>query len=150
MFSLTRKTDYALLAMTRLADEGGLLSAREIAAQFGLSQALLMNVLKQLSGAGILNSVRGARGGYVLSRSAEEITIAELVEAIEGPLRLAPCVESSTYPKKHHTCDVAHRCPIQSQLSWLHGKLWNVFEGTTLAELADAGHAMTARKDAGK
>ncbi|NQU76949.1 MAG: Rrf2 family transcriptional regulator, partial [Planctomycetes bacterium] len=75
MLSLTRKTDYALLALTHLAAEpAAVISAREMAEQYCLSQPLLMNVLKQLSASGLVSSVRGARGGYTLAKSAEQIT----------------------------------------------------------------------------
>ena len=131
MLSLTRKTDYALLALGRLAGEPGqVLSAREIAEQFGVSLPLLMNVLKQLSSA--VQSIRGARGGYVLARPAEDISLAELIDATEGPARLAPCVGTQA---KEDCCDLGQDCPVHGSLSWLHVKLQGFLQNITLAEM---------------
>lgn len=86
MLSLTRKADYALVAAVylarRQAEGGGPVSAREIAEQFDLPRPLLMNVLKQLAGAGLLRSVRGANGGYGLVVPADRLTVLQLVEAV--------------------------------------------------------------------
>ncbi|MEX1015892.1 MAG: Rrf2 family transcriptional regulator [Phycisphaeraceae bacterium] len=86
MLSLTRKADYALvatvyLARRRAAAEGPV-SAREIAEQFDLPLALLMNVLKQLAGAGLLRSTRGVTGGYELAVEAEAVSVLDVVEAV--------------------------------------------------------------------
>ena len=70
-FSLTRKSDYALLALSRLDLEGpdaSPVSARHIADAYDLPLPIMMNVLKDLAGAGLVNSKRGATGGYYLSR----------------------------------------------------------------------------------
>ena len=136
MISLTRKTDYALLALTRLASQpGSVVSAREIAAQYGVSLPLLMNVLKQLAGCGMVTSVRGAHGGYVLARPAEEITLAELIDAIEGPVRLAPCVNGTAERSPLDMCQGTVNCPIHLPLSRLQQRLEAFFEGITLDEL---------------
>jgi len=142
MLSLTRKTDYALLALSHLAGEPGtIVSAREIAARFGVSRSLLMNVLKLLSASGFVNSVRGARGGYVLSRPAEEITLVALIDAIEGPVRLAPCIGGGG---EGPTCNVEDNCPLQGPLNWLHLRLRDFFENVTLAEMAAVNDSVPA------
>ncbi|KKK99134.1 hypothetical protein LCGC14_2635800, partial [marine sediment metagenome] len=94
MLNMTKKTGYGLIAMTHLASlgDGELACARKISEQFGLPTSLMMNVLKQLSAAGFVESVRGARGGYRLAKHPEDISLADLVEALEGPVRLAECV----------------------------------------------------------
>lgn len=147
MLSLTRKTDYALLALTSLAVKpGNVLSAREIAAQYGVSLPLLMNVLKQLAGCGMVTSVRGARGGYVLARPADQITLAELIDAIEGPVRLAPCVNGAAGRSAYDICQSGGSCPIHRPLSRLQTRLEGFFAGITLDELvcAQAGAAAGA------
>ena len=90
MLTLTRKTDYALIALSHLAaNQGRIVSAREIAGKYRVPLALLMNLLKLCAAAGLVESVRGARGGYRLGKPPEKITLVELVEAIEGPLKLS-------------------------------------------------------------
>ena len=145
MLSLTRKTDYALLALTHLADEPGrVVSAREIAERVGVSLPLLMIVLKQLASASLVNSVRGARGGYVLARPPDEITLAELIDATEGPMRLAPCVAAHSDDSVRAGCDSEANCPMYAPFIWLHGRLRGFFEGITLAELVAADPAATS------
>ena len=96
MLSLTKKTDYAVIAMCHLAlAPQRVASAREIARSFGMPLSLLMNILKRLCVAGLVRSVRGAQGGYALARPAGQITLADLVVALEGPVRLANCVNGS-------------------------------------------------------
>ncbi len=140
MLSLTRKTDYALMAVTYLAGRPkAVVSAREMSDRFGVSKPLLMNVLKQLSAAGMVDSVRGAHGGYTLAESAEEISLARLLDTIEGPVRLAPCVGGHVGDEGFGGCDASDRCPIQGPLAWLHNRLRDFFDDISLAELAAAG-----------
>jgi Rrf2 family protein len=91
VFALTRKTDYALIAMTSMAKDHGLVSARGLAIRLNLPLPVLRNVLKQLSQGGLINSSRGQHGGYQLARPADRITLVDLIEAIEGPLHLVMC-----------------------------------------------------------
>ena len=103
MLSLTRKSDYALVALSYLGQQHALaqetpVSARRIADQFGLPLPLLMNILKALSHAGLVTSTRGPQGGYVLSQSPEEISILDVVNAIEGPVRVALCAPAIHHP----------------------------------------------------
>src|SRR5437773_8437813 len=93
MSLMNRKVDYGLLILTYLYEnsEGG--CAREIAARFGLSRAFVANILKELCQQEFVTSHRGVKGGYILARPTEEISLAELLEALEEPMRLAPCSE---------------------------------------------------------
>ncbi len=76
MLTLTRKTEYGLIAMCHLARIGRkVVSARDIAEEHNVPLALLMNVLKKLNRAGLVNSVRGARGGYVLNSEPGQVRI---------------------------------------------------------------------------
>ena len=117
-FSLTRKTDYALVALARLADEAGgaqkPLSARQIAEQYGLPLPLLMNVLKELHKANIVCSRRGPSGGYMLCcHDPAEVTMLQIIEALEGPVKVALCCEDEESPGDEPcvACRVLARCP---------------------------------------
>ncbi|TWT45770.1 HTH-type transcriptional regulator IscR [Phycisphaerae bacterium RAS1] len=140
MLSLTRKSEYALIAVCHLARaESRVVSAREIAAQHHVPLPLLMNVLKVLGQAGIINSVRGARGGYSLSTPAEALTLSELIEAVEGPVRLVRCGP----PHEAHAdgaCDLSGRCLIKQPVLRIHEELRRFLAGITLAEIAFDEH----------
>lgn len=115
MLALTKKTGYALAAMTHLVGlgDGQVASARQIARCSGAPRSLLMSVLKELSAAGYLESVRGARGGYRLKARPEEINLAELVATMEGPIRHSTCLAGGPAPgQKDGKCERVDRCPV--------------------------------------
>ena len=125
--------------MTHLAKlgPGEVISAREIADLFGVPASLLMNVLKELSAAGYVDSVRGVHGGYRLARRPEEITLADLVTALEGPIRLAACLTAATDEDK--VCSIAEMasCPIADPVHRVQRRLNDFLKKVTLAELAE-------------
>ena len=139
MLALTKKTGYGLIAMTHLAGlgEGEFQSAREIAERFGAPTALTMNVLKELAAAGFLESARGAHGGYRLARRPEEISLADLVGALEGPVRLAECVTDAADDDRECTCVIMARCPIADPVHRVQRKLRDFLSKVTLAEILD-------------
>ena len=137
MLNLNKKTGYALVAMTHLAGlpDGHVASAREVAEKFGIPQSLLMNVMKELSAAGYTESVRGARGGYRLARRPEQITLADLIEVLEGPVRLAECVTGESGDVME--CRLMDRCPIADPVHRVQRKLNDFLRKVTLAEIAE-------------
>ena len=92
MLQLTKRTEYGLIALIHLADrDGEVVSVREIGEQYPVPRRLLAEVLKDLCNAGMLDSQRGAAGGYRLARPAEQITLGEVVAALEGEPALTSC-----------------------------------------------------------
>ncbi len=105
-----------------------------------MRSGLLMNVLKDLNRSGLINSVRGSQGGYRLARPLENITLAQLIEALQGPPRLVPCAgEKAT----NQPCDLAEHCPVSSPVRKVHLKLIDFFHNIKLAELLEVGPAET-------
>lgn len=85
------ETDYAVRIVDCLAREGGRLDAGEISARTGVTTGFSLKILRKLAGAEIVKSFRGAKGGYVLARHPEEITLKEVIEVIGGPIAIAKC-----------------------------------------------------------
>ena len=142
MLALTKKTCYGLVALLHLARRaGGLISAREIAEQSGVPPALLMNVMKELAAAGYLESVRGARGGYRFALRPDEINLADMIAALEGPIRMADCVLDDSAGKADHTCEAMDSCPIADPVHRVHRKLRDFLKNVTLAEILDSAGA---------
>jgi Rrf2 family protein len=137
MLAMTKKTGYGLIAMSHLASHasGQPVSAREIAGQYGIPVSLLMNVLKDLSAAGLVESVRGARGGYRLCCETHRVSLIDLIEAIEGPFRLAECITSHREDAGELSCPVAVRCPISDPVHRVHDRIHQLLENVSLAEL---------------
>lgn len=135
MLSLTKKTEYALIALCHLArTEESVVSARDIAAKYGVPLPLLMNVLKTLHQSGQVQSARGAHGGYRLAMPADQIKLVDLVEAIDGPVRLVRCV--TPLPAGEEGCELTRTCPIRRPVNRLHEQLRNFLAGVTIADLA--------------
>jgi Rrf2 family protein len=132
MLSITKKAGYGLVAMTHLATlrDGQVASAREIAELFGVPSSLLMNVLKELSAAGFVQSTRGARGGYRLSHDPAEITMADIVTALEGPIRFADC--TGVDPKG---CRMVEKCPIAVPVRQVSKRIREVLDEVRLKDM---------------
>ncbi len=133
---LTRKTDYALLALASMARaEDEAISARALADAVELPLPVLRNLLKLLACQGLLRSTRGTKGGYQLARPAREISIAAVVEAVEGPIRLLTCC-SGPDGSPSEACRLEDTCAIRDNVRRVHGSLLRHLQEVTLAELA--------------
>ena len=137
MLSLTRKADYALVALAYLGhrheQQIGPASARFIADEYKLPLPLLMNILKELASSNLLTSTRGAAGGYMLAKPPAEISILQIIEVIEGPLRVTLCSDEDA--PKDKPCDVEPNCPIRKPIRRLHRKLATFLKEMSLADL---------------
>jgi Rrf2 family protein len=93
MLRLSKKADYALIAMKHLAlhSDRGAASAREIAEQYDIPIELMAKVLQRLVRRGLLASHHGTRGGYQLARRPTQISVADVIQAIEGPVSVTAC-----------------------------------------------------------
>ena len=114
MIRLSKLTDYAIVLMVQSARSGGTRTARQLAEETRLPLPTVGKVLKVLSRHEFLISTRGVRGGYALGRAAEDICMAELIEALEGPIALTEC---SSAPSESGCSHEAH-CPTRQP--WLH------------------------------
>ena len=135
MLQLTKKTDYAILALSFLAqrpDEK--CAAREIAEQFNVPSALLMNVLKTLCQGELVRSIRGAKGGYVLAREANSISLADIITVIEGPVAFVQCATKTKDGKG--PCDLAGTCPVSRPVRKVHKQLSEFLRNVSLAQIA--------------
>jgi Rrf2 family protein len=107
---ITRQADYAVRAVMHLArlGPGVRASTAQIAAEQKIPPTFLAKIVSQLSSAGILRATRGARGGVTLARPAGEISMLEIVEAIDGPVLLNECVRNPS------ACPLGEQCVVQS------------------------------------
>jgi FeS assembly SUF system regulator len=106
MIRITRQTDYGILLLSRMAGAppGTIHTVRDLAGGSGISMPMASKILKPLAREGILDSHRGIKGGYSLARPAEEITVREIIEVLEGPLRITTCVSNPGSCEQEETC----------------------------------------------
>ena len=132
MSLMSRKVDYALLILSFLdrQREGG--CAREIADRYDLSKGFVANILKELCQKGFVASHRGVKGGYAMRRPAEDISLADLMEALDEAFHLAEC----THPAdSSRVCTIAAVCPVKGAIAEVHGRIRELLRGVTLAEV---------------
>jgi|SRR6187397_702908 Rrf2 family protein len=135
MIQLTKRTEYGLIALVHMADLGGrFVSVREISERYRIPRRLLAEVLKDLCHAKVVESHRGANGGYSLASSPDELALSEIVGALEGRPLLTSC-ESSLAASHHVECDLVPICPIRSPLHRIRENLWQLMQRTTLRSL---------------
>jgi len=132
MIQLSTKGRYGTRAMLELAlnDGNGHMLLREIAERQGISVKYLEQIMPALKSAGLVNSSRGASGGYSLAKPPEEITVKEIVEALEGPLKLVDCVGDPGL------CQEAGQCVTRDLWDEVSISISKLLESRTLADLA--------------
>jgi Rrf2 family protein len=132
MLRLSKKTDYALLAMRHLAanSDRGAVSARELAENYDIPPELLAKVLQKLVRARLLESHQGLRGGYALARPASGMSVADVIQAIDGPLMVTACSEDD------HSCGQYAKCNIRDPLWRIKDRILATLAATSVAELA--------------
>lgn len=132
MLGLTKKTDYALLALSYLArgESGQVVRTKTIAEQFDIPSELLAKILQKLARSGMLTSTPGPTGGYVLARSADEITIGGVVRAVEGSPALTQCLKSVD-----NECEQRGKCTIRGPLERVNARVFQMLDRTTLTEI---------------
>ena len=143
---LSQKARYALHALIVLAEHGGRepMMIADIAEEAQVPRKFLEQILLSLKRRGIVQSVRGRAGGYRLGRSAKEISFADVIREIDGPLALSPCVSVTAYHKCPDGVDEA-TCAIRKVLLAARDATADVLESRTLAQaVAGARRARSA------
>jgi FeS assembly SUF system regulator len=132
MIRLSRMADYGVVVMTFMAwRHHETQTSHQVATGTGLSEATVGKLLKVFARQNLLDSHRGAHGGYELMRKPEDISVAEIVQAIEGPIALTLCVDD--HPGR---CDVEALCPMRGGWNQINSALREAFEGVSLAAMA--------------
>jgi Rrf2 family protein len=132
MLRLSKKADYALLAIRHLAAhvDGGAVSARELAETYDIPAELLAKVLQTLVRSRLLESHQGTRGGYGLGRPAAAMSVADVIQAIDGPLTVTACSDVD------HSCDQFAKCNIRDPLWRIKDRIVSALAATSVADLA--------------
>lgn len=137
MLALSRKSDYALVALAELAAmEGAKCSAAGIAHATDSPESFIRNVMKDLARAELLFSERGPFGGYRLARDPDRISVLEVVEAVDGPISLVRCCKQNESPQTHG-CIHSPRCRIQQGMRLMHEGVLDVLRAVSISDLID-------------
>src|SRR5208283_5329049 len=128
---MSRKVDYARLILSHLYSKPGGACAREVADRFQLSRAFVANILKELCHKGFVASHRGVKGGYIVQRPVAQVSLAELLDALDDPFHLAEC----TRLPPDCGCNVATICPVREPIAEVHRRIRDLLVNVKLAEV---------------
>ena len=136
MLRLSKLTDYAVVVLTRLArggaaPSGPVQTALSLAGDTGIAEPTVAKVLKTLAQAGLVEGVRGPRGGYRLTRPLASMPLSEVIVAIDGPIALTACVDGGT-----GMCEAEAICPVRGRWDPVNEAIRRALSGITLADLA--------------
>ena len=136
MLRLSKLTDYAVVVLSRLGEAGEGPTARVqtapgLAAATGISEPTVAKVLKILGQVGLVDSVRGAHGGYRLTRPLAALPLSEVIVAFDGPIALTACVDGGS-----GSCDAEAICPVRGRWDPVNDAIRRALSGITIADLA--------------
>ena len=129
---LSNLADYAVVLMSAAARHcgGARMNATTLAAETGIPLPTAQKLVSRLSGAGLLESSRGTGGGVRLSRPPATITLADVVEAVEGPIAMTACAEMGA-----HDCNLERDCRIRPHMNVANNAIRQALAGVTIASL---------------
>jgi Rrf2 family protein len=132
MFRFTKRADYGLMAVHFIAEHGdeGAVSAKRIAEEFHIPAERLAKILQRLAKKQLIASHNGPKGGYVLTRTPGEITVGQVVRALEGPLRIVSCMSETD------DCPQFSRCNLRRPVQKIQTSISYLLDTMTMAELA--------------
>ncbi len=138
---LSKKTEYALRALFAIArtsnrPAGGSWRIEQVSRQENIPVKFLEQILLSLRHAGLLASKRGVGGGYRLARAASDITVGEVIRALDGPLTPLPCA-SPEARRERCTCPDERTCPVRFLMTEVQTQLESMFDGRTLADVLE-------------
>ncbi len=131
MLRITKLTDYAVLVLSDMVEtDGEAHAARDVAVSTRIPQPTVSKVLKVLARAGLVESERGKNGGYRLARPAEAISVAEIVDAVEGPIAVTECSDTG-----RSCCGLEGGCPTERNWIRINDAIRQALRGITLADM---------------
>ncbi|MDP7242135.1 MAG: SUF system Fe-S cluster assembly regulator [Rhodospirillales bacterium] len=131
MIRLNKMTDYAVVLMTELALSGEIVASADLARKTTIPQPTVAKLLKVLTQGRLTVAHRGRAGGYGLGRTAEDISVAQIIEAVEGPLAVAACIDGT-----HDNCEYEQTCPMNGRWEMVNTVIHRALNEVSLAEMA--------------
>lgn len=131
MLRFTKRADYGLMAIHYIAihESLGPVSAKRISEQFNIPSELLAKILQRLAKRGLIASQNGPKGGYVLAQRSTQVTVGDVIRALEGPVRIVSCLEESS------DCPQLTRCNLRRPVQKLQVAITQMLDSMSLAEL---------------
>jgi Rrf2 family protein len=132
MLKLSKKTDYALMAIQYMASGGSdrVVNTKEIAEEYSIPGELLAKVLQKLGKKGLITSQNGPKGGYILAKSASDISVLSVIQAIEGNVGITEC-----YHNENSHCLQMSRCNIRTPMRNIQNSIYSLLESMSIEDM---------------
>ena len=131
MIRLNKMTDYAVVLMTELALSGEVMTSADLSRRTTIPQPTVAKLLKVLAHGRLTVAHRGRTGGYGLGRRAEDVSIAQIIEVVDGPLAVTACIDGA-----HDNCEYEQTCPMNGRWEMVNTVIRRALNGVSLAEMA--------------
>lgn len=129
---ITQETDYAFRIVRYLAEnEGNVIGAPQIAENEGVTKRFTLRILRKLNLAGITDAKRGSKGGYYLKKPKEDITLYDILIAIDGPIVINRCLQKDSFCSKNKSGNVGN-CKFHGTLAKIQSNIIKMFENETI------------------
>ena len=134
MIKVSRMADYAILLVCKMSnDENKVYSSQELSIITSLKITTISKILTKLTKANVTDSIRGVSGGYKLTMQAEDISVGNIIDIIDGKVALTVCVEEA----ENHNCDLVSLCPSQSNWQIINNTVREALNSVRIAEMAN-------------
>jgi len=133
MLKLSKKVDYGLMAISHIAfceDEKKIVNTKRIAEEYRIPVELLAKILQKMAKGGLITSLNGPKGGYVLARPPRDITVGQVVNAIEGPIELVHC-----YRENETDCQQLSKCSVRKPIRRIQDSIARLLDSITIEEI---------------
>ncbi len=132
MIKLTKLADYAVILMCQMSHSDGRVSAQDLATSTGIPVPTVSKILNMLSRSGLLQSHRGLKGGFALTRAADDIAVSEIIEVMDGPIALTLCTEGTS------SCDCGFDdvCSLRPRWHVINNAVKSALDDVKLSTLA--------------
>ena len=136
MLKLSKKTDYALMAIQYMASRGAarVVNTKEIAEKYNIPVELLAKVLQKLGKKGLIASQNGPKGGYVLAKTPDSISVLSIIQAIEGQVGITEC-----YHNEESHCMQMARCNIRTPLRNIQNSIYSLLDSMSIEDMSSFG-----------
>ena len=129
---ITQETDYAFRIVNYLAkNEGKVVGAPQIAESEGVTKRFTLRILRKLNLAGITDAKRGSKGGYYLKKPKEEVTLYDVLVAVDGPIVINRCLQGDNFCNKNEVSDVRN-CKFHTTLAMMQSNIIKMFKNQTI------------------
>jgi FeS assembly SUF system regulator len=132
MLKLSKLTDYAVVLLSQMAKtDSTIFTTPRLCEETGLPHPTVSKILKTLTRGGLLKAQRGAQGGYALAKDPHDISLADIVKAMDGPIHLTECAEDTS-----HSCQMSNSCALHGRWNKVNQVIRNALENVSLHDMA--------------